>query len=309
VDGWCVDLTQELPKVFWENWAALCRSINPNALLVNLGEGWGPTAAPFDMDRPRAFGRSLLSFFLHRRISGTEFDSHMMTQRSRTTLAGSDMQFSIIDSYETDRLASMCVNETVPYDERNSPRINPAYLVRPPDATERHLQRMLLLLQFTLPGSPVVYYGDEAGMWGGDDPDNRKPMLWSDLTYEPECSFDVTGDPERYTVAVDSSLLWYYRQLISLRTQYTALSSGSMQTLLIDDAAGLYAFLRAAGAEKIFVAVNTGDNSRLCVLSHLGLPEGIRLTDPIHGISFYARRDQVSFVLPPRSATVLIPAM
>jgi len=309
VDGWCVDLSQELPQAFWEEWTRHCRTLNPDALIVNLGEGRGPTAAPFDMDRTKDFGRSVTSFLLDRRLSSTEFDSRTQAQRSRTTLAGSDMQLNMMNSHETDRLASMCVNDSLPYDVQNSPRVNPAYRVRPPNTDESALQRMLLLLQFTLPGSPVIYYGDEAGMWGGDDPDNRKPMVWPEMRFAPERSFAVTGDDTAYPVRFDSSLFGYYRRLIEFRRQYTALSTGSMQTLLIDDVAGLYVFMRAAGAEKVYVAVNASDRPQVCVLRYLDLPEGIRLRDPIHGVAFYTRRDQVSFVLPPRAATLLIPQM
>jgi glycosidase len=201
----------------------------------------------------------------------------------------------------------MCVNDTLAFDIGNSPRINASYLARPPDGAVRRLQRMLLLLQFTLPGAPVIYYGDEAGMWGGDDPDNRKPMIWPDMRFADERSFEVTGDPDRYPVVFDSGMYRYYRALIALREKYIALRSGTMQTLQLDDVTGLYVFMRAAGAEKIYVAVNTGDNSRQCALTYLGLPEGIRLVDPIHNVSFYTRRDQVSFVIPPRTVSLLIP--
>ncbi len=307
VDGWCIDLGQELPLPFWEAWAAHCRSINPKALLVNLGDGWGKSAAPFDLDRPREIGRSIHEFLLSRRFTSTAFDAQMMKQRSRTTLSGSDMLFTMPGFHETDRIASMCVNDTLPYDLRNSLAVNPQYDVGPPDATAEDLRSMLLLLQFTLPGAPVLYYGDEAGMWGGDDPDNRKPMLWPELEYEGESVFEVTGDDAVHPVVFDSALHSYYKELIALRGKYTALRSGTMQTLLLDDVAGLYAFVRAAGAEKVYVAVNAGDKPQQCVLSYLGLPEGIRLHDPFHDISFYTRRDAVSFVLPPRSATLLVP--
>lgn len=308
VDGWCIDLAQELPQAFWNAWAAHCRSVNPEVFLLNMGDGWGPSASPFDLDRPRAIGRSLHEFLLSRRFTSTAFDAQMLTQRSRTTLSGSDMLFTMLSFHETDRLASMCMNDTLPYDTRNSLAVNPGYDVGPPDADADALRRMLLLLQFTLPGAPVIYYGDEAGMWGGDDPDNRKPMLWPDMDYESESVFEVTGVDAAYPNTFDSSLHSYYKELISLRNRYTALRSGTMQTLLLDDVAGLYAFVRAAGAEKVYVAVNAGDEAQPCVLSYLGLPEGIRLHDPFHDISFYTRRDAVSFVLPPRSATLLIPA-
>lgn len=308
IDGWCIDLTHELPEVFWQQWAAYCRSINPAALLVNLGNGRGKTAAPFDIDQPRHFGKSLSEFLLNRHLTSTAFDSRMLEQRSRTTLQGSDVLLSLVGSHETDRIASMCVNDTLPYDRNNSLRLNPRYEVRPPDEAERAVQRMLLLLQFTLPGSPVIYYGDEAGMRGADDPDNRKAMLWPELHYTPENSFDVNGDLTAWPRQFDSSLHSYYKDLIRLRTEHTALRSGAMQTLLLDDFSSLYAFVRSAGIEKVFVVVNASDNAQPCVLPYLGLPEGSRLDDPFHWLSFYTRRDAVSFVIPPRTATILIPA-
>ena len=249
----------------------------------------------------------MTNWFLARRLTPTAFDAQMMELRSRTTISGADMLFSMLSSHETDRLASLCLNDALPFDQKNSPRVNASYHAEPPSAEAKRLRRMLLLLQFTFPGAPVIYYGDEAGMWGGDDPDNRKPMLWADSSFASERSFDVTGDPEAYPVAFDSSLYRYYRSLSALRASSVALQSGTMQTLQIDDVTGVYAFVRAAGAEKVFVAVNTGDNSVPVVLSYLGVPEGVRLTDPIHNVSFFTRRDNVAFVLPPRSATVLLP--
>ncbi|MCB2205004.1 hypothetical protein KQI65_09670 [bacterium] len=307
VDGWCIDLAQELPQQFWKDWAQFCRGVNPEVLLVNLSKGPGRTSAPFDMDGPNIFARTITDFFLHGRETATGMDGQLMSERSRTTLSGSDMLLSMIDNHETDRIASMCVNDTLVFDRGNSPARNPGYLARPPDRDERRLQRMLLLLQFTLPGAPVIYYGDEAGMWGGDDPDNRKPMLWDDMVFKDERSFEVTGDPLRYPVAFDTAMYNYYRRLINLRENSVALRSGTMQTLQLDDVSGLYVFMRAAGAEKVFIAINAGDNSRECTLTYLGLPEGVRLYDPINGVSFYANRDRVRFVLPPRTVTLLIP--
>ncbi|MFA6233780.1 MAG: alpha-amylase family glycosyl hydrolase, partial [Bacteroidota bacterium] len=308
IDGWCVDLTHELPEIFWKQWAAACRTINRDVLLVNLGNGWGNTAAPFDVDQPRQFGKGLSDFLLSRLSTSTAFDSRLMHQRSRTTLLGSDVLWNMIDSHETDRIASMCVNDTLPYDRGNTPRMNPAYLVRPPDQAEQDLQRVLLLLQFTLPGSPVICYGDEAGMWGGDDPDNRKPMLWQDLSFDHEIAFEVNGDPVGYPVRFDTSLFSYYKELIRLRNKWTALRSGATQTLLLDDVSSLFAYVRTAGAEKVFVVVNASDNAQPCVLPYLGLPEGSRLDDPFLGVSFFTRRDAVSFVIPARTATILFSA-
>jgi cyclomaltodextrinase / maltogenic alpha-amylase / neopullulanase len=307
IDGWCIDLSGELPDIFWGEWADYCRSINPDVLLVDMSGGRGNTVAPFDIDHPRQFGRALSELLLSRKISSTTFDSRMMSLRSRTTLQSGDVLLNLIDYHETDRLASMCVNDTLPYDRRNTPTRNPGYKVRPPDRRESDLRRVLLLLQFTLPGSPVIYYGNEAGMWGADDPDNRKPMLWPDSSFAHENAFEINGDLAAWPNRFDSSLHQYYRQLIELRQEWTALRNGETQTLLIDDYASLYGFVRTAGAEKVFVVVNIGDEAQPCVIPYLGLPEGVRLYDPFHDLSFHTRRDAVSFVIPGRTATILFP--
>ncbi len=307
IDGWCVDLTSELPPVFWKQWVEYCRSINPDIMLVNLEAGKEQSAAPFDIDQPLRFGEVLTGFLLSGELTSTALDAGLSAARSRTTLSGSDVLLNLVGSHETDRMASMCANPALGFERRNTPQTNPSYIMRRPLESERALQRMLLLLQFTLPGSPVIYYGDEAGMWGGDDPDNRKPMVWPEFAFDKESTFEINGDPEKYPVLFDSSMYAYYRSLISLREKFLSLKTGTMQSLLIDDVASLYAFTRASGADKVFVAVNAGDEAQTCTLSYLGLPEGIALVDPLQQATFYVYKDGVSVTLPPKTATLLVP--
>jgi len=98
----------------------------------------------------------------------------------------------------------------------------------------------------------MVYYGDEVGRWGAADPTGRKPMLWEDLQpYEK---------PEENFVMRD--LLAYYRQVIALRNAHTALRTGEFRTLLTDDAADVWAFLRKDRDEQLVVVVNGSDEER-----------------------------------------------
>lgn len=90
-----------------------------------------------------------------------------------------------MDSHDTERLASNITNPDFFYDKGVSP-FNPQCQIRKPNVEERKIQRLIALFQFTYPGPPMIYYGTESGMWGGDDPDCRKPMVWSDMVYEPE---------------------------------------------------------------------------------------------------------------------------
>ena len=95
----------------------------------------------------------------------------------------------------------------------------------------------------------MVYYGDEVGMFGADDPSNRKPMLWKDL--EPYENPDVNF--------VDEDMLSHYRRCIAIRNTYPALRTGGFRTALADDAADVYAFWRikpGANVEHILVILN-----------------------------------------------------
>jgi cyclomaltodextrinase / maltogenic alpha-amylase / neopullulanase len=218
-----------------------------------------------------------------------------------------DADLNTIDSHETDRIASMCVNRALPYDEWNSPLKNKDYKVRKPNADERALQKLLVLLQLTYLGSPVIYYGDESGMWGGDDPDCRKPMLWSDKQFYPENSMIVNGDTANYPVNFDSSMFAFYSTLLKLRTEHISLRTGNMQSLVLDDVSFIYAYQRESGADKVFIVINASDKPQECRIPLAGILDGTRIEDPLCGVYFYAKKDGISLVLPANTGTVLIP--
>jgi glycosidase len=196
------------------------------------------------------------------------------------------MQFALqnlVDSHDTDRLASMIVNrpaeretylqaDRFDYDSspRVSPRHDPTYSVRKPTPGERRLQRMVVLLQMTYLGAPMVYYGDEAGMWGGDDPCDRWPMFWEDLGTYPTQSADPLDRPrDADEVAVDRELLEFYRQAIALRHEHPILRRGSCSTAATDDEAQFFAFRRELDGKQVLVAFNRGEKEFLWQL-----PEG-----------------------------------
>ncbi len=139
---------------------------------------------------------------------------------------------------------------------------------------DRRLIEMMNGLLFSLPGTPVVYYGDEIGMgdniYLGDRNGVRTPMQWdSDRNAgfsgaNPQRLFlPVVIDPEFHAQAVNvaaqdqnsNSLLWWMRRLIALRTRYHAFARGTL-TLLYPDNRKVLAFIRELGDETILVVVN-----------------------------------------------------
>ncbi|WP_425060278.1 Glucosamine kinase [Sporomusa carbonis] len=129
-------------------------------------------------------------------------------------------------------------------------------------------------LLFSLPGSPIIYYGDEIGMgdniYLGDRDGVRTPMQWSadrnagfSWTSSQRLYLPVVADAEYHYAAVNvesqqnepSSLLWWMRRLIALRKRYKAFGRGTMEFIESDNRKVL-AFVRKYGNETILVVAN-----------------------------------------------------
>ena len=174
---------------------------------------------------------------------------------------------NLMDSHDTDRLASMIVNagrrpysqpERFDYDINVSPRNVPTYDVRKPNDAERRMQRLVALLQMTYVGPPMIYYGDEAGMWGADDPCDRMPMVWPDLTYDPQQADPLGRKREPDEVKFDENLFNYYRAAIAMRRESGALRHGAIEFVTADDPAEFLGFRRSDGNETLLVGLNRG---------------------------------------------------
>src|SRR5262245_56833924 len=134
---------------------------------------------------------------------------------------------NLVDSHDTDRLVSMALNPDRGYDKDNRGQDDsPDYNNAKPLPEHYARARLVALLQMTYVGAPMIYSGDEVGMWGADDPSCRKPMLWEDL--------QPYDKPEQNFVMKDH--LAFYREVIALRNAHPALRTGYFHTLLADDA-------------------------------------------------------------------------
>jgi glycosidase len=125
---------------------------------------------------------------------------------------------------------------------------------------------LITLIQFTYVGAPMIYYGDEVGMWGADDPNNRKPMLWDDL--EP---YEDSGENH-----IMKEILTHYKALIALRKEHPSLRRGSIRTVYLHDDDDVWAFMREHEDEQILVGMNASENERT-----ITMPEGT--WESLHG--------------------------
>ena len=321
VDGWRLDVAGEVPDGFWRDWNALVAGLNPDAITV--AEEWGDARDYLDRTgfhstmNYHALAIPLDAFAFDGRIDAATFADEVTSRFDAFPPATRPALMNILAGHDTDRLASMIVNGRLGghFDRLAGPRDTTAYLVRAPNDDERDLQRAVVLLQMALPGAPLVYYGDEAGMWGADDPDDRKPMVWPDLDYADEslAPRGLTRDPD--PVAFDRDLFAFYRRAIALRQSDAVLRRGTLETLVAEGRA--VAFGRTLDGDRRVVAFNAGDASVFLPMPGEGVPEplvpvSVSRDDAARVAMLVAQFDDEGATyglrIPPRTTVVFRPA-
>jgi len=172
------------------------------------------------------------------------------------------VMMNLTASHDTPRFGTSLYNP-VRYKYHATPREDSSYRIDRPELHAREVQQMILVHQFTWIGAPHIWNGDEVGMWGADDPDERKPMVWSDLRYEDETTHPFGRPRRRDPVAPDTALFRAYRDLIALRKAHLRLFvDGTVRWLLADDATSLLAYERALGTQRAIVVFNASDQEQ-----------------------------------------------
>lgn len=308
VDGWRMDVANEVSAEFWKEWRLLVKKLNPQTLII--GEFWENAAAAlqgdqFDSVMNYRFARTATRFFIDNdtnRLSPTGFDAELERLRADYPAPVNYSLMNLFDSHDTARLATIIVNPNRKYNERCSPRQDPTYEVRKPNAAQRRIQRLMLLFQFAYLGAPVIYYGDEAGMWGANDPDDRKPMLWEDMKFAPERTHPLPGKTRpRDRVTFDRDLFSYYQRLIQIRKEQEPLRRGDFNRLLCDDNRQVYAFTRATAAREVIIVLNNSTQTQRAELPRPG-----RFQDALSNKRFQSREGILRLNLPPQGGLMLI---
>jgi glycosidase len=272
IDGWRLDVANEVPTGFWRDWHEHARQINPQCYTV--AEVWEDarhflTECGFSATMNyHGFSYPVKGYLIDEVLPPSGAARELDARRSAYPREQQYALQNLMDSHDTDRLASIIVNAgrrpyeqaaRFDYDVDVSPRYVPDYDVRKPNDQERRVQRLVALLQMTYVGPPMIYYGTEAGMWGGDDPCDRMPMVWPELTYEPQRGHPLGRERQSDPVAFDEGLFNFYRAAIALRRESEALRRGEIEFVAADDAEGFLAFRRTADDETLLVGLNRGD--------------------------------------------------
>ncbi|HEX5682393.1 MAG TPA: alpha-amylase family glycosyl hydrolase [Ideonella sp.] len=274
--GWRMDVAPWVPDDFWREWRSAIKTHQPDA--ITIAETW------FDSSK----------YFL-----GDAFDSTMNYIFRNTLLeyaAGGDATVlyrnleSIREAYPPQAFHAL-MNLLSTHDQARSLHVlgwtdgASAEAV----ALAKRRYRLALLFQMTFPGSPAVYYGDEVGVTGGDDPYNRATYPWADEGGKP-----------------DDAMLAEFKRLIALRHRHAVLRRGSLEAPLFTDAHAIV-LARRLGDQWAITATNNADAPRTATVK---LPAGApkRWSDALNAShpAAIAENGQLTLQLPALGGTVLI---
>ena len=282
IDGWRLDVAEKVDIAFWKDFQKWVKAINPDA--YTTGEVWWEdwpnnrmfNAAPwfdgaFDAVMNYRVARAIKHFVIDQKTgtNATGFADSLQTILRDYPFENMQVCMNLMDSHDTDRLVSQIVNPDRWFDHEANPSQNANYYARKPNAEAVQKQILIAGLQMTLPGAPMIYYGDEAGMWGGDDPDCRKPMVWPEMAFEPEIyNFDgSTHAPD--SVSFNRQLFGKYSFLIGMRKAHPLLSRGDMSFIATENQPRVLVFSRSLGDETAYVFANSSAESQTVQTSFL----------------------------------------
>lgn len=303
IDGWRLDVAYNVSHLFWKDWRSLVKSINPEAYLtaevidpINVLKPY-LEGDEFDAVMNYNFAFSSSEYFISEktRIKTSEFDRQLKELREAFPEGVSYVQQNLFDSHDANRVASHIVNRDLAlfrkwgdYFEK-SKAVNPKYNTRKPNREERDIQKLMVIFQMTYVGAPMIYYGDEAGMWGANDPDPRKPMVWEDMKYEDETTNpDQSKKPKADKVYFEKDLFNHYAKLTGIRNSSKPLQLGDFVTLITDDKNEIYAFSRSHENDQAIVILN---NSRFPHTVELDVPKGSSYTDVLNSKLSYSEKN------------------
>ncbi|WP_139906037.1 glycoside hydrolase family 13 protein [Clostridium thermarum] len=235
IDGWRLDVCDEVDHSFWKAFRKRIKSVNKDAVIVGeimheASSFLGGDELDSIMNYP--FKGAMVDFFAKRTIDEKQFNHIITANRTNYMQSITRQLWNLLGSHDTKRFLTEC-------DEK----------------VER--MKLAIAFQFTFIGVPYIYYGDEIGMTGGDDPLCRSCMIWEKEGQNIE-------------------LLDLYKKLIALRKNNKVLVYGDYKPLLLED--NVIVFERSNDEETMIMAINNNDEAK-----EILTPFASRVRDAITG--------------------------
>ncbi|MBW4133736.1 alpha-glycosidase [Enterococcus faecium] len=216
IDGWRLDVANEVDHHFWKKFREAVTEIKPDIYI--LGEIWHSSQAWLQGDEFHAvmnyaFTDSIKDYFAKKKITASQMVSGMNHQQMLYRDQVNEGTFNLLDSHDTARILTLCQGN-------------------------KELMKSVMAFMFLQKGSPCIYYGTEIGMTGEDDPDCRKCMIWE----KEEQDLELFG--------FIKELVSLRKQLSKI------ISEGSTQWLIVNDREDKLYFTRKLEGQIIYVYFN-----------------------------------------------------
>jgi cyclomaltodextrinase / maltogenic alpha-amylase / neopullulanase len=241
VDGWRLDVAFCVPHGFWRDWRSWVKSLNPEAYLtaeiIAMAKEY-LRGDEFDAVMNYMWMYPVASYFAPAKhpMSTTQFKRRLDRVRRAYPPAATAVLQNLLDSHDVGRFVSMMENaelkavEWEAYFHRARVKDNPSFITTRPGPAAWAALQQATIFQMCYPGAPMIYYGNEVGLWGANDPDNRQPMLWDDVAYEDE-THTFAGTVPAQPRQPDRALFAFFRRAIAMRQRHAALRRGSFHWL------------------------------------------------------------------------------
>lgn len=264
IDGWRLDVANEIDHYFWKLFNNQMKNLKDDVFIV--GEIWHH-AMPwlrgdeFDSVMNYPLLKSILSYFGSQSISTHDFQLAINEIISLYPIQIIKVLFNILGTHDTPRILTQCNNN------------------------EKRVVLMYVFL-FTFYGSPCIYYGDEIGLQGGNDPECRSCMLWEPGSH-------------------NQSIFIPIKKLISLRKLFPALENkGEFRWIKIDDVHNILIYERRNEDSTILIIINNSDNE--CTIP---IPYSMghkKITNIWNNEQFAADTDSVMINIKPIDFSILL---
>ncbi len=275
--GWRMDVAPHVPDDFWREWRTAIKAHKPDALTI--AETWFDASKyllgdMFDSTMNYIFRNVVLDYAAGGRADALYPNIELMREAYPPQAFYALM--NLLSSHDQPRALHHFGWHADTQDE--------AII-----SLAKQRLKLAVLFQMIFPGAPSVYYGDEVGVTGGDDPDNRATYPWPDLGGRP-----------------DQALRAEFKKLIAMRHRHAVLRRGSIDAPLHVDAHVVVLARQLGNTWAITATNNAGEPKRVTVSLPAGMPKGL-LRDVLGGGASVEPRDgQLSFEVPPLYGRVLI---
>lgn len=274
--GWRMDVAPWVPDDFWREWRSAVKTHRPDALTV--AETWFDASKyllgdMFDSTMNYIFRNAVLDYAAGG--DARRFYANIEHMREAYPTQAFNALMNLLSTHDSARSLHVLGDHGADSDAAAIALARQRYL-------------LAVLFQMTFPGSPAVFYGDEVGVNGGDDPFNRGTYPWTDLGGKP-----------------DLAMLAQFKRLIGLRNQHAVLRRGNLSAPIHLDE-HVVVLLRRLGDEVAIVAVNNADVERRVSLTLPADLAGARWSDALSVGMHETLGRKLSITVPALYGTVLI---